>query len=71
MPTTNPAEYTPNWNDPTETRWFEDPDEVVAFARWYYEGSRTHWREVVDLFEKPWKWEPEYRGYVAERENTP
>ena len=63
--------YTPDWNDPTVPHWFDDPDEVVAFARWYYDGtSIARVSELIAFFEKPWKWEPEHRAYTAEKEAT-
>lgn len=68
MPTSNPAEYTPNWNDPIETRWFDDPDEVVAFARWFWDGKTTGVvREVLAMFETPWKWEASYNVYLEDK----
>jgi hypothetical protein len=51
--------------------WWTDHDEVLAFARWYWDGA-AHYptcpaREILDYFEKPWKWSPEYEGYKEEQ----
>ncbi len=50
--------------------WYEDVGECVAFARWYWAGpqyaARSVVGEILDFFEKPWKWTPEYAGYKAE-----
>lgn len=54
-----------------QTHWYDDPDEVVAFARWYWEGAhgiRGEFANLLDYFEKPWKWTPEYAGYKADHE---
>ncbi len=50
--------------------WYDDPDETVAFARWYWDGSlnaRGAAGEILDYFEKPWKFNEEYAGYKAGR----
>ncbi len=46
-----------------KSNWYDDPDEVVAFARWYWEG--TDWMrgtlgEVFDYFEEPWHFTDDY-----------
>lgn len=51
-----------------EIDWFEDPEEVVSFARWFFDGATARAGEVIDVFEKPWKWDEEYRGWKAELE---
>ena len=48
--------------------WWMDHDEVVAFARWYWDGMYSKsGRDIIDFFEKPWKWTPEYEGFLKER----
>jgi hypothetical protein len=51
------------------SKWYLDHDEVVAFARWYWQGSCYGcWKsDILDFFEKPWKWTPEYMGYKEEQ----
>jgi hypothetical protein len=52
-----------------EPHWYDDPDEVVDFARWYWVGAhsvRGVVGEILDYFEKPWKFKEEYAGYKAE-----
>ena len=47
-------------------KWYEDRDEVVAFARWFWEGAysvRGTVGEILDYFEKPWHWTEEYKTY--------
>lgn len=45
-------------------KWYDDPDEVVGFARWYFDVSYIRVRnDLLDYFEKPWKWNDEYEGY--------
>jgi len=49
--------------------WFHDPDETVAFARWYWDGAhsiRGTAGEILDYFEKPWLFNEEYAGYKHE-----
>jgi hypothetical protein len=55
----------PDLDPPT---WFDDRDEVVAFARWYFDGysSVRIKLEIFALFASPWKWNEEYAGYKAE-----
>ena len=52
--------------------WWNDRDEVVAFARWYWSGPnfgvRGQTTEVIDYFEKPWKWTTEYTEWKGESE---
>ena len=50
----------------TTSEWYEDRDEVVAFARWFWEGTYNligTTGEILDYFEKPWKFTPEYLDY--------
>ncbi len=49
-----------------DLKWYDDRDEVVAFARWYWEGAysiRGTVGEILDYFEKPWKFDEEYKTY--------
>ena len=52
-----------------DRKWWTDHDEVVAFARWYWEGTFNVFGtvgtvgEILDYFEKPWKFNEEYEGY--------
>ncbi len=44
----------------------DDRDEVVAFARWFWEGAYNSigtTGEILDYFEKPWKFDEEYKIY--------
>ena len=44
--------------------WYDDLDEVVAFARWYwappYLSPHGVVGEIFDYFEKPWHFTEEY-----------
>ena len=46
--------------------WYDDPAEVAVFARWFFDMSATRPSEVIDLFEKPWKWTEEYESWKNE-----
>lgn len=46
-----------------EDAWWHDVDEIVAFAKWYLDGSGETWRCAVDIFDEPWVFDEEYRGY--------
>ncbi len=54
--------------------WWEDHSELIGFARWYWEGPNIGIRppttEVIDYFEKPWKYTEEYEGYKKDVKNT-
>ena len=50
-----------------EVDWYDDPGEVVEFARWFFDGATARAGEVIDVFEKPWKWNEEYQGMKAEK----
>ena len=46
--------------------WWENPSELIAFANWYWEGTANRSsREILEFFEKPWKWKTEYQWYQA------
>lgn len=47
-----------------EIYWHNDPDEVHAYASFLFLGS-TSVKDVLDYFEKPWKWDPEHEEWVA------
>jgi len=51
----------------TQTYWHDDPEEIVAFATWYFDGSKASPETVISVFEKPWLWDTEHAGYAAER----
>jgi hypothetical protein len=56
------------WN---ENAWWHDVDEAVAFARWYWQGALNFIGsagEILDFFEKPWKFDEEYQGYKHRNE---
>ena len=63
-PTHNPA-Y--DQKVTTDDPWYEDLDEVIAFARWYF-VSKVSPKTVINVFEKPWKWNSEHDEYVADKE---
>jgi len=53
----------------TPDSWFHNRDEVVAFARWYWQGTYNAigtTGEILDYFEKPWLFNEEYAGYKHE-----
>lgn len=49
----------------TDKQWFDDPDEVLAFAHWYFDSGTVLVREILYFFEKPWKWTPQYEEWKA------
>jgi hypothetical protein len=56
--------YDPRTDVCSDCAWYADPEEVVAFARWYFDGARDiSARGVIDVFDKPWKWNEAYKGY--------
>ena len=45
-----------------------DPEEVVRFARWYFDGAQNiSARGVIDLFDQPWKFNDTYKGYKEDK----
>ncbi len=46
--------------------WYDDPDELVAFVRWYLDGSAETWRAAVDIFDRPWLLNDEYATWKEE-----
>ena len=39
-----------------EDLWWEDPDEVVAYARHFWAGSGpVNPHEIINYFDQPWK----------------
>jgi hypothetical protein len=62
-------EEAPDPDPPPLHPWYEDIDECVAFARWYWQGTFNYIGtagEILDFFEKPWHFDEEYAGYKAE-----
>ena len=50
----------------TTRPWYEDRDEVVSFARYFWEGTYNAigtTGEILDYFEKPWHFDEEYALY--------
>ncbi len=55
--------------DHDRPKWYEDRDEVVSFARWFWAGTYNAigtTGEILDYFEKPWKWDSEHKDWVDE-----
>lgn len=50
-------------------RWHEDPDELIAFMRWYFAGytSPRIKSEIFEVLENPEHFEDEYQGYREEK----
>ena len=66
----DPLDAAPDPEPPPQYLWYEDIDECVAFARWYWQGTFNYIgsaREILDFFEKPWKFEEEYGWYKADK----
>ncbi len=59
------TETSTKWN---ENAWWHDVDEIVAFVRWYLDGSSETWRCAVDIFDEPWRFDEEYHGFKEEQE---
>jgi hypothetical protein len=67
----DPPEEAPDPEPPEDPHWWDDPDEVVAFARWYWQGALNFIGsagEILDYFEKPWHFDEEYEeGFLAQK----
>ena len=52
--------------------WYEDHATLIQFAWDHFEplGDSTA-QEVIEFFEKPWKWTPEYETWAAEADDAP
>lgn len=48
--------------------WYERRTEIVDLLRWLDDRGELCLDDAITLVEKPWKWEPDYREMVAERE---
>lgn len=49
-------------------QWFDDPDEMHEFARYLVDtGDLDKVGDVLDYFEKPWKWDPERAEFLKLR----
>jgi hypothetical protein len=52
--------------DLTKSKWFEDFEKVLNLAKWLEEEGRvTTAFQMLQIFEKPWKWEQEWNEYQA------
>lgn len=51
-------------------RWHDDIDEVVAFTRWYLEGSGETWTLAVDIIEEPWRYDDIYAAWQADKKES-
>ena len=47
--------------------WWDDPDEVLAFAKWYFDVSHVATTHILHYFEKPWKWDEKHDGYEEDK----
>ena len=54
----------------TRVKWYDDMTEVVAFVRWYLEGSGETWRCATDIFDEPTLYDEEYAAYKEEKLNS-
>jgi hypothetical protein len=55
----------------TDSRWFDDRKEVLRLARWLVEQRDWSVLQVIDYFEKPWKWDAQYCDMTETRWATP
>ena len=63
-----PEDEAPDPEPPPLHPWYEDRDEVVLFARWYWAGTFNAigaTGEILDYFEKPWLFNEEYHRSKA------
>ncbi len=49
--------------------WHSDIEEIVAFVKWFLEGSSETWRCATDIFDSPWLYEEDYRGFKEDQED--
>lgn len=50
----------------SRSKWFEEFENVLELAKWLAdEGRITTAHATLQIFEKPWKWEPEWNEYQA------
>lgn len=48
--------------------WFEDSGNIAALLRWLRDSDEgIDLDSAIELVEKPWKWNAEYRRLLAER----
>lgn len=53
-----------------EGDWYDDPNEVVGFVRWYYaETPKALVIEICDMFDRPWEWNVTWSKYQEEKAN--
>ncbi len=65
-----PEDEAPDPDPPPLHPWYEDSSECVTFARWYWDGTLNAIGtagEILDFFEKPWKFDPEYDDFLAQK----
>jgi hypothetical protein len=54
-------------------QWHDDRDTVLALARWLHATNNEEVvtvDDVLDLFEKPWKWQSEYEDFLIAQAAT-
>jgi hypothetical protein len=52
---------------PRIPEWWEDHDELVAYANWYFAPvGHASAKEVLYFFEKPWKETDNYKAWKSE-----
>ena len=50
--------------------WYDDIETIVAFVRWYLDGSGETWRCATDIFDTPWLYNDDYAGYLEDKGMT-
>jgi hypothetical protein len=45
--------------------WYETHEELVAFGRVLADALDFDTNDVLDYFEKPWKWSSEYQAWMG------
>ena len=61
-----PIGWIANYGKIEEQDWHSDIEEIVAFVKWFLQGSGETWRCATDIFDSPWLYEKEYAGYKEE-----
>lgn len=54
-------------------KWYEDRDETVAFARYFWQGTFNAigtTGEILDYFEEPWLFDKDYKDYKEDKERA-
>lgn len=59
------------WRHDMKPEWFEEFENIINLAKWLAdEGEITTAFQMLQIFEKPWKWESEWNEFQTAQEST-